>query len=400
MRLAVISLVPTPYREPLYESLRRMPGLAMRVFYLQAADSLRGWSKLACSYDAVRVPCLTPETLYPVPLIGVWNPGLLRHLRRFGPDCLLIHGYSYWTQMQAMRWAIRHRIPYFLWADSNAHKLQATGALPAVKKVCLRYFCRHAAGALTIGSSNEAFWRYYGVGPERWFRSPLAVDNDSFRSQAQVWRSEKAGQRQALGLPSGRLLLYVGRFAPQKNLDTLLEAVAICRRGAGPHLSLALVGDGPEKAGLERLIRRLRLDDVFVFGFQPQSELPRFYGIADALVLPSSDEPWGLVVNEAMASGLPVLLSKSVGCLPDLLEEGGNGFSFDAKDAAALAAVLERFGRLDDGEIERMGSRSARLISDWDYAHSLAGIHQALESVANAAPAAGRSRLSGVASAP
>lgn len=399
MRLAVISLVPAPYREPVYESLSRAPGLLMRVFYLQGEDSLRGWSRLACSYDAVRVRCLTPEALYPAPLIGVWNPGLLGHLRRFAPDCLLIHGYSYWTQMRAIDWAIRRRIPYFLWADSNARKLEAAGPLPALKKMCLRYFCRHAAGVLTIGSSNEAFWRYYGVEPERWFRSPLAVDNDSFRSQAANWRRERAAQRRALRLGPGRLLLYVGRFAPQKNLDTLLEALAACRGGEGPALSLALVGDGPERKRLEALIRRLQLDDVFLFGFQPQSALPRFYGTADALVLPSSEEPWGLVVNEAMASGLPVLLSKAVGCLPDLLEEGGNGFSFDPQDAASLADALERFRRLSDGEVERMGARSAQRIADWDFAHSLAGIHRALESVAKA-PSSAASGLSGVVSTP
>ena len=382
MRVAVINLIQTPYREPLYESLSRTPGLTFRFFYLQTKDSVRGWSKLACCYDAVQVRCLTPEPLYPIPVIGAVNPGLIRHLRRFSPDCLVVYGYSYWTQMQVIAWAIRRRTPYLLWADSNSHKLTSSGPMAALKEACLRYFCRYAAGALTIGSLNEEFWRHYGLDGQRQFRSPLAVDNDYFGAQAAIWRRDKAAHRQSLGLPPGRLLLFVGRFAPSKNLEVLLRALAVCRKAGNHSLSLALVGDGPEKTSLSRLTGELGLSGVLQFGFQPQSELPKFYGIADALVLPSMAEPWGLVVNEAMASGLPVLLSRSTGCLPDLLEERGNGWSFDEKDVGSVAGCLQRFGLLREDELARMGARSAQLISRWSYANALAGIHRALESVA------------------
>ncbi|MBI3696258.1 MAG: glycosyltransferase [Acidobacteria bacterium] len=385
MRVAVVNLVPTPYREPLYRSLSRTAGLSLRVFYIQSRDSLRGWTGFTSSYESIKLTCLTPEFLYPVPLVGVLNRGLTPHLRRFSPHCLLIYGYSYLSQMQAMRWAIRNRVPYLLWADSNSHRLGARGALGSFKQACLRYFCRHAAGVLSIGSLNEKFWSHYGVEPGRQFRSPLAVDNEYFATESEKWRREKAAQRRALGLPDGPLLLYAGRFAPEKNLALLLRALTDCGRQGGPALSLVLVGDGPEKPRLNRLIRELGLSNVFQFGFQPQSELPRFYGLADALVLPSLDEPWGLVVNEAMASQLPVLISRSTGCLPDLLEEGGNGFSFDEKDAGSVAACLLRFARLGEDERLRMGLQSARRIAEWSYPQALAGIHRALEA-AVAAP--------------
>jgi glycosyltransferase involved in cell wall biosynthesis len=388
MRVAIVNLIPTPYREPLYRSLSRTPGLVTRFFYLQARDSVRGWSCVPCAYEAVRLRCLTPESLYPVPIIGVINTGLVPHLRRFSPHCLLIHGYSYLPQMQAMAWAIRHGRPYLLWADSNSHKLGAKGPAAMLKEICLRYFCRHAAGVLSIGSLNEKFWRHYGVEPARQFHTPLAVENEYFAVQAEIWRRQKAAQRRLLGLPPGRLLLFVGRFAPEKNLENLLRALAVLRRQGGADLSLALVGNGPEKARLNRLIARLGLGSaVHQFGFQPQSELPKFYGVSDALVLPSRDEPWGLVVNEAMASRLAVLLSKSTGCRPDLLEEGKNGFSFDEQDIGSIAACLERFRLLDDEQLLRMGARSADRISNWSLAASLAGIQKALEAVFRNCPA-------------
>ncbi len=391
-RLAVVDLVPTPYQEPLCRSLSQTPGWKVRFFYLQSKDSVRGWSKLHCPYDAVKLPCLTPESLYPVPLVGVVNWGLLGHLREFSPDCLLIHGYSYWPQMQAMCWAIRARKPYLLFADSNSLRLRS-GPAASGKAFCLNYFCRHAAGVLTIGSSNEAFWRHYGVETERQFRAPLAVDNDFFSSQSAVWRRRKAAARKALGLPAGRLLLYVGRLARPKNLDALIHAMAACRREGVQDLSLAIVGDGPERGRIGRLIQKLELRSVFQFGYRPQAELPKFYGIADAFVLPSIDEPWGLVVNEAMASGLPVLLSKNIGCWPDLLEENGNGFSFSVDDGGSLVECLQRFSRIGEEELARLGARSAQLIRAWNYENALHGILRALESAMSMAADRGSARL-------
>ena len=384
MRLAVISLVPTPYREPLYRDLSRTPEWTTRIFYMQAQDSVRGWSALRSSYDAVQLRCLTPEALYPVPVIGVLNPGLIGRLHQFDPDCLLIHGYSYWPQMQAIRWAIRSGKPYLLCADSNAEKLGAKGPVAMLKTVWLRHCCGHAAGVLSIGSSNEAFWSHYGVGAERQFRSPLAVDNDFFASEAEGHRPQKTKLRQDFGLPDGRLLLYVGRLAPEKNLEDLLRALAVCAHDG--RFGLALVGDGPSRPRITRLIEKLSLRNVFQFGFQGQSQLPKFYAMADALILPSRYEQWGLVVNEAMASGLPVLLSRRVGCAADLLEEGGNGFSFDPRDVASIAACLKRFSQTGDEELLRMGARSSQLIRRWSYREALAGILRALQAAAGARP--------------
>jgi glycosyltransferase involved in cell wall biosynthesis len=376
MRLAVLTLVQAPYWEPLYHRLHQTPGLSLRVLLLQGRDSLRGWSDRKPSYPAVQLPCLTPEWLYPLPVAGVINRGLEGELRAFQPDCIVLHGYSYLAHLQAARWAIRHEVPYLLWGDSNAHT--SRGPLPVLKDAWLDYFCRHAAGALAIGASSREFWSRYGIPAERQFWSPLTVDNDFFAREARSWRGRRGELRQQLGLPPGRLLLYAGRLAPTKNLERLLHALARHRASSGRPLNLALVGDGPERSRLERLIGELRLDGVFRFGFQKQQELAKFYALADALVLPSLYEPWGLVVNEAMAAGLPVLVAHSAGCRPDLVEEGGNGFSFDETDTAAVAGALDRFSQLDDADLERMGARSAERISHWTIEQSVEGFHQGL----------------------
>jgi len=382
MRLGIISLIQAPYWEPLYTVLSRSNGLTVRVFHLQAGDSVRGWSAMACPYDAVQVPCLTPEELYPVPVIGVMNPGLVRRIRGFRPDCLLIHGYSYLSHWLTVRWAIRSHTPYLLWGDSNSLQLDGRGLRSRLKQAWLEYFCRHAAGVLTIGTLNQDFWRYYGVEPQRFFYAPLAVDNEYFASRAAGLRPRKQAERESLGLPPGRLLLYAGRLVPNKNLEALLRVLAARRGSASAPLALALVGDGPERDRLAAIVRDLRLDAVYPFPFQSQEALARFYAVADALILPSRSEPWGLVVNEAMAAGLPVLLSRSTGCRPDLLQEGVNGFSFDERDPDSIRACLDHFAALSNGEVERMGARSSECISAWTYTATLAGIRRALDAAA------------------
>lgn len=380
MRLAIISLLRTPYWEPLYRRLSEIPRWTVRVFHLQPWDSLRGWSGSPGSYDAVQLPCLTPEWLYSVPVVGLINPAAAGQVGRFQPECLLVHGYSSWTHWSVIRWAIRTGTPYLLWGDSNSHKLGARGLAPGLKRWWLRYFCRHAAGVLTVGSLNQVFWSHYGVERQRQFFAPLAVDLDRFAAAGSRWRALRQPERERLGLPDGRVILFAGRLVSEKNVDTLLRAWALRRRRGGGPAALAVAGDGPERARLERLARELGLEEVHWFGFQPQDEMSRFYAVSDALVLPSTHEQWGLVVNEAMATGLPVLLSRAVGCLPDLLEEGGNGFSFEARDPHSLAACLDRFLSLDDEQWLRMSARSREMISGWGYATTVAGIRRALES--------------------
>ncbi len=140
------------------------------------------------------------------------------------------------------------------------------------------------------------------------------------------------------------------RFVPKKNLDVLLEAfAAYCEASRSPW-ELVLCGDGPMKEGLEAMTRELGISDhVRMPGFVQYEDLPSYYGLAQAFVHASHREQWGLVVNEAMAAGLPVLVSERCGCVPELVQQGVNGFTFPPSDAAALKRLLLRFS---DGSLD------------------------------------------------
>jgi glycosyltransferase involved in cell wall biosynthesis len=175
-----------------------------------------------------------------------------------------------------------------------------------------------------------------------------------------------------------RYFLASARFVPVKNLMGLLECFARFR-SSRPDSSTALVllGDGEERAALEARRETLGLEGVVLMpGFKQYDELPAYYGLADAFVHVSRIEPWGLVVNEAMAAGLPIVISRQCGCASSLLREGENGFcaSFDSlEELAARLAQLDTDAALR----QRMGARSRELIADWGPARFAAGALEA-----------------------
>ena len=356
----------------------------MRVFYLHERDSLRGWNLRSLDYPADFVPCVTPERLYPLPLLGAVNPTLGRHLTRFRPTALVVYGHSYQSQYQAMHWAARRQVPYFLRCDRNPDSLvfRRDGGpvkMARLKERVIRYFTTRAAGVLTIGTANDGYWEHFGVRPERRFLAPFAVDNEWFRTVADHQRPLRKEIRHGLGLPSGRLLLFAGRLAREKNLAALVQALRTCGQ---PQLSLLILGSGPQETQLRRDAQNLGSANVFFRGFQSQEEVAKIYAAVDGLILPSLSEGWGLVVNEAMASGLPVLVSERCGCAADLVREGENGFLLNPASRKSISESLSRFARLTDANLRTFGESSRRLVADWNYDRAVEGFRRALRSVA------------------
>jgi len=202
-----------------------------------------------------------------------------------------------------------------------------------------------------LGMSECRIWEPYDV-----------VDNDHFANTAAAVRADLESWRARLRLPE-RYFLYVGRYAPEKNLVRLLEAYGLYRKRQPGSWSLVLVGDGPERDRLQDFVASNRIEDVFLERFAQIEDLPAYYALAGCFVLASTVDPWGLVVNEAMASGLPVLVSKLCGSGFDLVEEGGNGFRFDPYDIRSMAELFVRMSSLDEDTRQRMGQLSRKIIS-------------------------------------
>ncbi len=358
-RLGIVAFAPAPYRDVLFERLA--DEFDLKVFYLHLRDSLRGWTDQDLGYRATTPPCWTPERAYGLPVLGAVNPTLTRELDEFQPDCLVLYGHAYWSHFMAMRWARRNQTPYLLRCDSNPLTLtrKANGnpvRLRAIKLRMLRRIAASAAGALTIGTANDEYWAMHDMPAERRFFAPMCVDNDQFRLAKRAPRS------------GPRTVIFVGRFIAKKNLERLLQAWS---SASLTDARLVLAGSGP----LERTLKRLAGDNVTFEPFKTQQELYSFYARADALILPSISEPWGLVANEAMAAGLPVLASDRCGCVADLVEDGVNGFVF-SPDESGIADALRKFAALDKDQLARFGEKSAERISSWNYDAAIKGFRE------------------------
>ncbi len=252
------------------------------------------------------------------------------------PDALLVTGWNSWVLVQGVEAARRRRIPVVMRGESNDLRPRRA----AVRWLQRRLVAR-AAAHLAIGRANRAFLEARGVPAERLFDAPYFVDNARFAAAAGRERGERERRRADWGIEAGAtVLLFAGKLVAKKRpLDLLaaFERSPALREGA----ILLVVGDGPLRPELERRARSRALPVRFA-GFLNQTAMPRAYAAADLLVLPSdAGETWGLVVNEAMASGLPALVSDRVGCAADLVEEGVTGWTYPCGRVEALAAALE-----------------------------------------------------------
>jgi glycosyltransferase involved in cell wall biosynthesis len=219
--------------------------------------------------------------------------------------------------------------------------------------------------ALVGGQLQKEYVAFLGLPRERIFAGYDVVDNAYFSQKSEIARQQEASLRQALQLPNP-FFLASGRFVVKKNFTNLIEAYARYRHlSKGSPWDLVLLGDGPSRNEITATIHQFGMSGVVHMpGFIQYDSLPDYYGLASAFVHASTTEQWGLVVNEAMASGLPVLLSKACGCVPDLVEEGKNGFTFDPLDQGQLALLMLRMAN-GDANLEVMGNASREIILRW-----------------------------------
>jgi glycosyltransferase involved in cell wall biosynthesis len=281
-----------------------------------------------------------------------------RTLERLQPDILAICGYDRAAMLTALAWAKLHGKMVIFMSDSKADDRIRQGWKERLKRLLVRRF----DAALVGGRPHKEYAVFLGVPPERVFVGYDVVNNEHYAKGTHAARSREALLREELGLPLP-YFLAVCRFIQEKNLVRFFSAYRLYR-----HLhpqapwDLVLCGSGPLEAKLEETVADL--PGVHFPGFIQGDYLPAYYALAQALILPSISETWGLVVNEAMSSGLPVLVSKACGCASDLVREGVNGFTFDPYDVEGLATLMAKMSS-GDIDLKAMGEASRRIIGDW-----------------------------------
>ena len=335
-----------------------------------------------------------------------------RALNECHPQIVAIPGWSDPGALAALDWCLRSHVPAVLMSESTAHDERRVWWKEFIKRRMVGLY----STALVGGRAHASYLQRLGMSPERIFTGYDVVDNGHFqKAESKKQKAEISGSPPSTAHRPPSIdppyFLASARFIEKKNLPVLLQAYAEYREkaesgkqkaevrsqksetrdtsSADPLISdfrpptsdlwdLVLLGDGPLRPALKSQILNLNLHDwVHLPGFKQYDELPEYYAGASAFIHASTSEQWGLVVNEALAAGLPVLVSNRCGCVPELVREGVNGFTFDPRSRSDLADLMATMAARPADELARFGRASREIIAQFSPTRFAEGLLQA-----------------------
>jgi glycosyltransferase involved in cell wall biosynthesis len=281
-----------------------------------------------------------------------------RKLDSIKPDILVLDGYSYAACWAGFFWAKKNARKIIIWSSSNEDDKKRF----FLKEKLKSFLVKRCDAANVYGRRSKTYLVKLGMPEDRIFIMGNTTNNSFYYDQTMKFKKDGDLLRKKFGLCPHNFL-YIGRFSPEKNVIYLLNAYRKLKI-EGHNWGMLLVGNGPQEEGIEGYINRYDIKDVYMPGFKQKGEIPRYLAVSDVFILASVYEPWGLVVNEAMAAGLPVLVSKKCGCYPDLIKDGVNGFSFDPFDENELLHYMKIVseGKCD---LTAMGRESLGIIKSY-----------------------------------
>ncbi|HSZ64344.1 MAG TPA: glycosyltransferase family 4 protein [Terriglobales bacterium] len=360
IRLVILTEIIAPYRIPVFNALARQPEVDLHVIFLAETNAtLRQWrvykDEIAFSYQVLpsrRWRFHGNELLI--------NWGLTSALNKADPHVIICGGYNYAASWRSLLWARRRRVRFVLWSESNRYDARRGSRWVESLKI---YFVKRCDGFVVPGKSSFEYLRALGSPASSISTAPNAVDNDLFANYSAAVRLHAGEFREKLKLPS-RFILFVGRLVPEKGVFDLLEAYAKLDSCARSEVGLVFAGDGVSRAELTEKAKRINPGTVCFPGFAQREDLAGFYALADVLVLPTHSDPWGLVVNEAMACGLPIVVTSVAGCSASLVENGWNGYVVPPRDSEQLSEAIDSVVRQSELR-QQMCARSLERIRNY-----------------------------------
>jgi glycosyltransferase involved in cell wall biosynthesis len=377
-RVAFLTNIISPYRAPVFRHLAQTPGWSLRVFVNAASEFDRSWSVDLAGLDVVRsrsvsIPrrVVSREPIVFEQVITLHVPtGLWADLRRFRPDVIISHELGPRTLLAAA-YARVHRIPLVIWSyQSRISATQGRRTRGFVRRRLLRQ-CRRAVG---MGVQAREVLEAWGAPGSRIVDAPNATDHRALRERFETAESEaRAAAIRDRVAGHRRIALVVGRLVPLKGTAAILDAWLRLPAETRERWRLVFVGEGP----LDPLVRDARPLGVHLEGPVPVEEMADWYRAADLHVFPSMGDVWGLVVNEAMACGVPTLCSIHAGCCDDLVQDGVNGLSFDPTSGDGGSAALH--AALDRHDLPALGEQARRDVAPYTTDRLAAAFRTAVE---------------------
>lgn len=390
-RLGILQTHPIQYLAPLFRRLADHPDVELRVFFCsrQGLESYQdeGFGGVEIQWDIPLLDGYDYQFLEPVGedngldgFFSLINPDIVRQLSASSLDALQIHGHNFAVNHLATLAGKLTGTSMIMRCDTHA-SLSRTPFKQRVRNYLMKRYYRLLDAFLAIGTLNKHYYQTHGVAEQKIFTAPYSVNNEFFASRALSDDEVPVFMRQEGLDPERPVVLYVGKLQRRKRVRDLLEAFARLDTPSDPQL--VVVGDGDEMSSLQKRATRLNIDTSTSFmGFRNQSELPKWYSVGDVFVLPSEDEPWALVVNEAMNAGTPVIGSTDAGATHDLIIEGETGFRFSPGDISTLSDRIKMMVTNPD-RCEQMGEASRRRVDQWGLQETVSGFIDALDYLAD-----------------
>lgn len=354
-KILLVTNIPTPYRIPLFnklDDLMKSSGLSLKVIFGAKGYPRRRW-KISMTHCRFAHEVLPSRIFWPGNKERAFFAygGLAKTIRRERPDAVICSGFSIAT-MKVWLFTLISNLPYFIWSG-DTHRKKTYSLLRDMQR---RILIRRAKGFIAYGSKAIDYLISLGADPQRIFLSINTVDVAYFSARSAQLRKATSG-RLSTGLK--KRILYVGDLSPRKNVLKLLEVLKVISR-LRTDVVLDIVGDGQQRSKLETYVRENGLERFVKFhGFQQKETLALFYAASYCFVFQTDFDIWGLVLNEAMATGTPCIASINAGATCDLIVEGETGFALDIGDRLA---VSKRIGwLLDNPEHARRVGNNARL---------------------------------------
>jgi glycosyltransferase involved in cell wall biosynthesis len=395
-RVAGILINIAAYHHARWEAFAQSAGVACAVVEFTNRDPFRVLEFVAgAGYR--RITLFSNDTEDAIPGKTV-NRAMAAALDKFRPDVVCISGYSFRVSLAALQWAVRHRVPVVVFSESNEFDEQRSAPKEFIKRRVMGLCSAGLAG----GTPQAGYLTKLGLPADHVFVGYDVVDNRYFEEKAGEVRKQNAECRNRYGLPE-RYFVACCRFGEKKNIPRLIEAYGRYRElwqggeDSGPRTEdggrrterpwdLVLLGDGEKRPEIEATISRLGVGGaVHLAGAKSYGDIPAYYGLAGAFIHASTTEQWGLVVNEAMASGLPVLVSNRCGCAPDLVQQGVNGFTFDPYNVEQMAELMLKISALNF-PLSAFADASRRIIADWGPERFASGLQEAVEMALRVTP--------------
>ncbi len=336
LKVAILHNIIAPYRFKLFNELAKKD-IDLTVLFMAEGSKNRKWNPDLYTSEIRFKYKVLPNIKFKLPIKDyteyIINPTIVFELTKY--DRVITAGWLDFSCQMTYLFSKILKYKYIIWSESTLFEdsWQRRLALPYVK-----WAVKNASGYIAIGSRSKKYLETLGAPANKIEIAYSTVDIEYFADKSRLTLSEINKMKQNIGIPeNNNVILYVGQFIPRKNVLSLIKAFSLLKENC----SLLLIGYGPEKQSLDEYILKNNVTSVVFLPHHEVSEMPAYYGIADVFVLPSIEETWGLVVNEAMACRLPILASHNAGCVDDLIIEGKTGYCFAPLDYKNLTYLLK-----------------------------------------------------------